>query len=109
MSIGENLKKARIQAGLTQEQVAAAAGMNVTQYNGYERERSRPSELTLARLAEALQTRLDVLAAYESEPATPKPAATEGSIALMRDAFRAQVAEALRLPIEGVTICIELR
>lgn len=56
MKVGDRLRLARQARGLTQEALAREAGMNVTQYNAYERGRSSPSPGTLARLASALGT-----------------------------------------------------
>jgi transcriptional regulator with XRE-family HTH domain len=56
MDVSDRIRNARMLKGVTQEQVAAQAGMHVTQYNAYERARSRPAPATLQRVAAALGT-----------------------------------------------------
>jgi transcriptional regulator with XRE-family HTH domain len=109
MDICHRLKAARLATGKTQEQVASDARMNVTQYNGYERGRSRPAPDTLKRLAEALQTTPeDLLVDYRSAPPSPAGFDTAAAIARARSQLRDQVAAELGIVPEGISIRIEL-
>ena len=50
----ENLKTARIKAGMTQEQVASAVGVAVTTYSNWELGKREPNVLKIKALAKAL-------------------------------------------------------
>jgi transcriptional regulator with XRE-family HTH domain len=52
--IGTNVRRARQKAGLTQEQLAHEAKIDLTYAGGIERGRRNPSALVLVRIAEAL-------------------------------------------------------
>jgi len=52
--VGSNVRSARQKAGLTQEQVALEAKIDLTYMGGIERGRRNPTVLVLARIAEAL-------------------------------------------------------
>ena len=52
--VGTNVRRARLKAGLTQEQVALEAKIDLTYMGGIERGRRNPSVAVLARIAEAL-------------------------------------------------------
>lgn len=52
--MGANVRRARQKAGLTQEQVALQADIDLTYMGGIERGRRNPTVLVLVRLAEAL-------------------------------------------------------
>ena len=54
--VGTNVRKRRQQAGLTQEQLAFAAEIDLTYVGGIERGKRNPSVLVLARIAIALCT-----------------------------------------------------
>jgi transcriptional regulator with XRE-family HTH domain len=54
--IGTNVRLARQKAGLTQEQLALEAKIDLTYAGGIERGKRNPSVLVLARLADALGT-----------------------------------------------------
>jgi len=111
MNIGDRLRAARLAVGDTQEQVAAKAGMNVTQYNGYERGRSRPTPQTMQRLAVALATDSATLSGEphitvaDGETTT----AVSSTIEKLRDAFRADVAAILGIAAKHIEVRIELR
>lgn len=61
--VGTNVRKRRQERGLTQEQLAFAAEIDLTYVGGIERGRRNPSVLVLARLADALDVRpMDLLA-----------------------------------------------
>ena len=52
--VGANVRKRRQQRGLTQEQLAFAAEIDLTYVGGIERGKRNPSVLVLARISEAL-------------------------------------------------------
>ena len=54
--VGANVRIARRKAGLTQEQLALEASIDLTYVGGIERGKRNPSVLILARIAEALGT-----------------------------------------------------
>lgn len=54
--VGGNVRRWRLERGLTQEQLAFEAQIDLTYLGGIERGRRNPSLLVLARLAEALST-----------------------------------------------------
>lgn len=69
-ALGESVRLARVDAGLSQEQLADAAGLHVTHLGGVERGVRNPNYETIIKLARALgttpgvlTTRADVLAA----------------------------------------------
>jgi transcriptional regulator with XRE-family HTH domain len=53
-ALGEAIRQTRTERGLSQEELAEAAGMHVTQVGGLERGARNPSYTTLVRLARAL-------------------------------------------------------
>lgn len=59
------LLRLRMEAGLTQQQLAEKAGMNVRQYNDYENGRVTPRAAQKVRIADALG--FDVALWYENE------------------------------------------
>jgi transcriptional regulator with XRE-family HTH domain len=54
--VGTNVRKRRQERGLTQEQLAFAAEIDLTYVGGIERGKRNPSVLVLVRIAEALST-----------------------------------------------------
>jgi transcriptional regulator with XRE-family HTH domain len=52
--VGNNVRRARTAAKLTQEQLAFAAEIDLTYVGGIERGKRNPSVLVLARIAQAL-------------------------------------------------------
>jgi transcriptional regulator with XRE-family HTH domain len=61
--VGKNVRKLRLQKGMTQEALAFAAEIDLTYIGGIERGRRNPSLLVMARIAEALSTPLAKLIA----------------------------------------------
>lgn len=59
--MGEKLKAARQAAGMTQTQLAEAAGMTQRDISRYESGKHEPGALTLKRMAQALGCSMDVL------------------------------------------------
>lgn len=53
--VGRNVLKARQAAGLTQEQLALEAGLDLTYVGGIERGKRNPTVLVLAKLASPLR------------------------------------------------------
>ena len=54
--VGRNIKRRRVEAKLTQEQLAFGASIDLTYNGGIERGRRNPSLLILVRIADALDT-----------------------------------------------------
>ncbi len=54
--VGANVRRFRVHAKLTQEQLAFAAEIDLTYVGGIERGRRNPSMLVLVRIADALGT-----------------------------------------------------
>ncbi len=72
----ENLKRLRAGAGLTQQELATAAGLSVSIVAQIERGVIRdPRMETLRSLATALKTTLDTLAGHGPDQAAPEPPA----------------------------------
>lgn len=65
--VGENVRRWRLKRGLTQEQLAFEAQIDLTYLGGIERGRRNPSLMVLARIAESLQVKPADLV---SEPAS---------------------------------------
>jgi transcriptional regulator with XRE-family HTH domain len=61
--VGGNVRKLRTQRGLTQEELAFAAKIDLTYIGGIERGKRNPSLLVMARIAEALSVPLSRLIA----------------------------------------------
>ncbi|HYG96353.1 MAG TPA: helix-turn-helix transcriptional regulator [Solirubrobacterales bacterium] len=61
-ALGEAVRRLRVEAELSQEQLAERAGTDLTQVGGIERGVRNPSYTTLLRLAAALETSVGELA-----------------------------------------------
>ena len=59
--VGRNVRRLRRQRGLTQEQLAFEAELDLTYVGGIERGKRNPSLLTMAKLADALSVSLPKL------------------------------------------------
>jgi transcriptional regulator with XRE-family HTH domain len=59
--VGGNVRRLRKARGITQEQLAFEAGLDLTYIGGIERGRRNPSVLVLARIADALGTEMTEL------------------------------------------------
>jgi transcriptional regulator with XRE-family HTH domain len=59
--VGRNVRQLRQAKGLTQEQLAFEAGLDLTYVGGIERGRRNPSLLVMARLAAALDANISDL------------------------------------------------
>jgi transcriptional regulator with XRE-family HTH domain len=60
-ALGEAVRRMRLEAGMSQEQLAESAGTDLTQVGGVERGVRNPSYTTLLRLAAALGTSVGAL------------------------------------------------
>ena len=67
MSIAQRLSALRKNKGLTQQALADAIGLHVTQVKRYEHDQSQPSLETLKKIARALRVTIDSLAFEEHE------------------------------------------
>jgi Predicted transcriptional regulator with C-terminal CBS domains len=54
--VGRNVRRLRMAVGITQEQLAFAAQIDLTYVGGIERGKRNPSVIVLARIAAALET-----------------------------------------------------
>lgn len=63
--VGANVRALRVARGLTQEQLAFEADLDLTYVGGIERGKRNPSLLVMVRLARALEAELDALIASE--------------------------------------------
>lgn len=61
MGFGANLKKARVDAGYTQKQLADAIGVYQKDISRWEREELVPSALTLAKICRELKASADAI------------------------------------------------
>jgi len=66
-ALGEAIRRLRLQASLSQEQLAELAGTDLTQIGGLERGVRNPSYTTLLRLASALEIRVGVITGLADE------------------------------------------
>ena len=55
-TLGANVRRLRVERGLTQEQLAFESAIDLTYLGGIERGRRNPSLLVMVRIASALQT-----------------------------------------------------
>jgi transcriptional regulator with XRE-family HTH domain len=66
-ALGEALRRLRLEAGLSQEQLAERAATDLTQVGGIERGVRNPSYTTLVRLTDALETSVGKLTGLADE------------------------------------------
>lgn len=66
-ALGEAIRRLRLEASLSQEQLAEQAGTDLTQVGGIERGVRNPSYTTLLRLADALETTVGEIATFADE------------------------------------------
>lgn len=59
--VGKNVRRLRLAKGLTQEQLAFEAQLDLTYVGGIERGKRNPSLLVMARIADALGTEFENL------------------------------------------------
>lgn len=107
MTVSDRLRIRRQELGLTQEQVAHLAEMNVTQYNGYERGRSIPAVETMLRISKALKS--EPRAFTESGSVDFSPTGHRGStFRELKEHFQSQVASLLGVGSQDICIRIEI-
>jgi transcriptional regulator with XRE-family HTH domain len=73
MSIGKQLKNARLSAGLTQIQLSKASGVSQGAITAYENDLQNPTAEKLASLAKALGVPMETLLDPEAIAQTPEP------------------------------------
>lgn len=66
-ALGEAIRRTRVKAELSQEQLADLAGTDLRQIGGLERGARNPSYTTLLRLASALETQVGALITLADE------------------------------------------
>jgi transcriptional regulator with XRE-family HTH domain len=66
-ALGEAVRRTRLAAGLSQEQLAERAATDLTQVGGIERGVRNPSYTTLLRLADALETSVGEITSLADE------------------------------------------
>ena len=79
MGFAEQLKRARLAAGMTQQQVAEAMGITGSTYCGYETGKRQPDVLKIRRLADILHTSGDILleTGFGRDSGSEKPSSAE--------------------------------
>ena len=111
MELKTALLAARTKACKTQERVALEAGMHTTQYNGYERGRSRPSASVLERLAGPLGTTVVALLGQQDVAGEPTDANISHefeTVESLRESFRLKLASLLKLHPDNLIVRVEL-
>lgn len=73
MSIGENIRKIRIEKGLTQKQVADSCGVIDSTIRTYERGKANPKPATVAKIAKALNVSVAELYGVDWMPGIETP------------------------------------
>ena len=108
MSFSEQLKLARIQAGLTQQQVADSMGITNSTYCGYETGKRQPDVEKIRMIAKLLNTSGDILLetgqgqSKKQSPPAPEQGAQEGKVSV-DEVVRAFVAAGLVSPGQDLT------
>lgn len=64
--VGSNVRALRVAKGMTQEQLAFEADLDLTYVGGIERGKRNPSLLVMARLADALGSDLEALISQQN-------------------------------------------
>lgn len=88
MSFSEQLKQARIRAGLTQQQVADSMGITNSTYCGYETGKRQPDVEKIRMISNLLNTSGDILLetgqgqVKKQIPPTPEQGAQEGKVSV---------------------------
>jgi transcriptional regulator with XRE-family HTH domain len=104
MTIGENLKRARAAAGLTQQQVWESAGMSESAYKGYEKGERPPPGDKIATLARVLGCSTDELLLSENE----RSGSAEFRAMWRRiEMLPAEMQEQAKIAMRGVLMSIE--
>jgi len=72
--LGKNVRRLRLQRGLSQEKLAVDSNIDLTYLGGIERGRRNPSLMVMVRIATALSVPLPDLLASEASLAVPEKA-----------------------------------
>jgi transcriptional regulator with XRE-family HTH domain len=73
MSLGKEIKKARIDKGWKQQDLQAATGLSQKYLSAVELDKAQPSFDVVKRIARALGVSLDTLAKEDGESTAPQP------------------------------------
>ena len=73
MSLGKEIKKARIDKGWKQQDLRAATGLSQKYLSAVELDKAQPSFDVVKRIARALGVSLDTLAKEDEESTAPQP------------------------------------
>ena len=73
MSLGKEIKKARIDKGWKQQDLQAATGLSQKYLSAVELDKAHPSFDVMKRIARALGVSLDTLAKEDEEAPAPQP------------------------------------
>ena len=73
MSLGKEIKKARIDKGWKQQDLQAATGLSQKYLSAVELDKAQPSFDVVKRIACALRVSLDTLAKEDEEATAPQP------------------------------------
>ena len=73
MSLGKEIKKARIDKGWKQQDLQAATGLSQKYLSAVELDKAHPSFDVMKRIARALGVSLDTLAKEDEEATAPQP------------------------------------
>jgi transcriptional regulator with XRE-family HTH domain len=73
MSLGKEIKKARIDKGWKQQDLQAATGLSQKYLSAVELDKAQPSFDVVKRIARALGVSLDTLAKEDEESTAPQP------------------------------------
>ena len=97
--IGYRIKRLRLRAGLTQEQLAKNIGVSQGTVAGWERGNSKPSVRVLKKLANELDASIEQLTTIDIKPATPETIEAIKSLFSWRERAR----DELKLKDSGAT------
>ena len=84
MGFAENLKEQRVAKGLSQEELATAAGIHAVQFSRYERGQSVPSIEVVQKIADVLQVSIDLLVYGATEQKAERAISDSELIALFK-------------------------
>ena len=87
MKIGEKIRNAREDLGLSQDEVSKRIPMNQSSYSKIERDLQEPNLEQLRQICRILHLSADVLLALKSERMTPKDAALLAGVKLLFEEY----------------------
>jgi len=104
LKIGDRIRKARLAKGWSQKMLGASAGgRDVTQINGYECGRSKPSMPVLKDIAAALNVSVADLTG-ESEVASPSPLTPIDDLETLVREFKKKFSDIAQVDASRVTV-----